>query len=70
MNNSKSMKRMLLGIALLVFSVWCLIYGYLDQLTVVIYISIILHWIGLILAIVGFVASDDKSDQASNEVSS
>ena len=69
MKKQKSVKRMLLGIALLVFSVWCLIYGYLDQLTVVVYISVVLHWVGLALAIYGFVASDDKDDNDSGQVS-
>ena len=65
MKSQKSIKKMLLGIALLVFSVWCLIYGYLDQLTVVIYAGVLLHWIGIILVILGFVSSDGENEQDS-----
>ncbi len=70
MKGAKNIKLMLLGIALLVFSVWCLIYGYLDQLTLVMYLSIILHWVGLGLAIYGFVVSDSKEAHDSGKVSS
>ena len=65
MKSQKSIKKMLLGIALLVFSVWCLIYGYLDQFTVVIYAGVLLHWIGIILVILGFVSSDGENEQDS-----
>ena len=65
MKSQKSIKKMLLGIALLVFSVWCLIYGYLDQLTVVIYAGVLFHWVGIILVILGFVSSDGENEQDS-----
>ena len=65
MKSQKSIKKMLLGIALLVFSVWCLIYGYLNQLTVVIYAGVLLHWVGIILVILGFVSSDGENEQDS-----
>ena len=56
---------MLLGIALLVFSVWSLIYGYLDQFTVVMYAGVLFHWVGIILVILGFVSSDGENEQDS-----
>ena len=65
MKSQKSIKKMLLGIALLVFSVWCLIYGYLNQLTVVIYAGVLFHWVGIILVILGFVSSDGENEQDS-----
>ena len=65
MKSQKSIKKMLLGIALLVFSVWSLIYGYLDQFTVVMYAGVLFHWVGIILVILGFVSSDGENEQDS-----
>ena len=48
------MKKMLLAIFLMVFSNWCLIFGYTDQLPVLLYIGLLFPIPAMILTYIGY----------------
>lgn len=54
------MKKMLLGIFLLLLSIWCLIYGKLDDLTILLLVGTILPAPAIAVFCAGFFAKEDR----------
>lgn len=48
------MKHMLLGIFLMVLSIWCLVYGKLDELPIVMFLGLLLPLIAVVFFVGGF----------------
>ena len=53
------MKKMLLGIFLLLLSLWCLVYGKLDDLTVLLFVGTVLPIPAIVFFCAGFLAKED-----------
>lgn len=54
------MKKMMLGVFLLLLSVWCLIFGISDNFAPIIYISLFLLIASIIVFAIGYRGSDKK----------
>ena len=52
------MKRMLLGIFLLLLSIWCLIYGRMDDLTPLLFVGTFLPFAAIPVFLYGFFLKD------------
>ena len=53
------MKKMLLGIFLLLLSLWCLVYGKLDDLTVLLFVGTFLPLAAIAVFCAGFFTKED-----------
>ena len=54
------MKKMLLGIFLLVLSIWCLVDGKLDDLTILLFVGSVLPILSIVCFFAGFFAKEEK----------
>ena len=54
------MKKMLLGIFLLLLSLWCLVYGILDNFAPIIYFSLFLLIASIVIFAIGYRSGDKK----------
>lgn len=54
------MKKMLLGIFLLLISIWCLCFGIADNFALILYASIILLFISILVFAIGYSGEPKK----------
>jgi len=54
------MRKMMLGVFLLILSLWCLVFGISDNFAPIIYISLFLLIAAIIVFVVGYRSNDRK----------
>jgi di/tricarboxylate transporter len=55
------MKKMLLGIFLLILSVWCYLFGVVDDLVLFSFIGVFLPIAAIVVFLIGFFEKDNRS---------
>lgn len=64
MKESKNIKCMLLGIAIFVLAIWCLLCGSLDDVPLLLGVGVVLPLPGIVCVIFGFISSDEGTKES------